>query len=371
MKGMPKIRNEMVQLIRTVLVVTIVLASGFMTSVQSGPPFSGKDAARKRVLVLGDSITYGGFYVDLLDLAFTMRFPDQSTEILNLGLPSETVSGLSEDGHAGGRFPRPDLFERVDRVLEQVKPDVVFTCYGMNCGIYQPLSSGNGKVYLDRYRQLLTKIEDAGAIPVIITPPPFDPLPIIKRTSPDGKGGPFSGYDAVLQTFSAGLVREFSKEFKVIDINSPMTEYVIRRRIEEPEFRLANDGVHMGQLGNFLAFQQIIVDLGFSIGTYDSGAWNPSRYIYLPSIDGVNDPLQQNFEKLFNHIPQVAQQEKHPERDKELFNKIRARQKIRKDAWLTKTGHKRPGMRKLEPFEEHMAEADKIGKEIRMLMDNH
>src|SRR2546425_2764856 len=38
-------------------------------------------------------------------------------EFLNLGLPSETVSGLSEEGHAGGQFPRPDLLERLARVL--------------------------------------------------------------------------------------------------------------------------------------------------------------------------------------------------------------------------------------------------------------
>jgi hypothetical protein len=60
-------------------------------------------------------------------------------EVIDMGLPSETVSGLSEDGHAGGKFPRPDLFERLDRVLRVVRPDVVLACYGMNCGIYQPL----------------------------------------------------------------------------------------------------------------------------------------------------------------------------------------------------------------------------------------
>jgi len=39
-------------------------------------------------------------------------FTGAGFEILNLGLPSETVSGLSEPNHAGGAFPRPDLHER-------------------------------------------------------------------------------------------------------------------------------------------------------------------------------------------------------------------------------------------------------------------
>src|SRR5688572_5783534 len=62
-----------------------------------------------RVLFLGDSITHSGQYVEFIEAYFITRFPDRKLEILNLGLPSETVSGLSEPGHAGGQFPRPDL----------------------------------------------------------------------------------------------------------------------------------------------------------------------------------------------------------------------------------------------------------------------
>src|SRR5829696_7424033 len=72
----------------------------------------------KRVLVLGDSITHGGQYVEYIEAYFVTRFPDRHLEFINVGLPSETVSGLSEPGHAGGQFPRPDLHERLGRVLE-------------------------------------------------------------------------------------------------------------------------------------------------------------------------------------------------------------------------------------------------------------
>ena len=71
----------------------------------------------KRIVFLGDSITYSGQYVDAFETFLFLRFPARQFEVINVGLPSETVSGLSEDGHADGKFPRPDLHERLDRVL--------------------------------------------------------------------------------------------------------------------------------------------------------------------------------------------------------------------------------------------------------------
>ena len=60
---------------------------------------------------------------------------------INLGLPGETVTGLSEPGHP---FPRPNVHERFGRVLAGGKPDLVFACYGMNDGIYYPFSDDPG-----------------------------------------------------------------------------------------------------------------------------------------------------------------------------------------------------------------------------------
>src|SRR5689334_22643176 len=93
-----------------------------------------------RVVILGDSITYSGQYVDDVEAVLRSRSLMDGLEFLNLGLPSETVSGLSEPGHAGGKFPRPDLHQRLSRVLAKSKPDLLIACYGMNDGIYHPFS---------------------------------------------------------------------------------------------------------------------------------------------------------------------------------------------------------------------------------------
>src|SRR5262245_16815782 len=59
----------------------------------------------RRVVFAGDSITYDGRYVTYFETFVRTRFPGRRIEFLDLGLPSETVSGLSEEGHAGGQFP--------------------------------------------------------------------------------------------------------------------------------------------------------------------------------------------------------------------------------------------------------------------------
>ena len=49
----------------------------------------------QRILFLGDSITYSGQYIDYFEAYLFTRFPERRFEVINAGLPSETVSGLS------------------------------------------------------------------------------------------------------------------------------------------------------------------------------------------------------------------------------------------------------------------------------------
>ena len=117
----------------------------------------------QRIIFLGDSITFGGHYVAFFDAWLLTQGLDDWPTVIDVGLPSKTVSGLSEDGHAGGRFPRPDLAERLDRVLALTKPDLVFACYGINCGIYQPLNDDRFRRYQDGIRHLKLAAQRAPA----------------------------------------------------------------------------------------------------------------------------------------------------------------------------------------------------------------
>ncbi len=117
-------------------------------SAERGPgrsrPCGGAESVRPRRQFSANSV-FGrqhhlrGDYIAAFDAWLTTKRLKFAPVVIGCGLPSETVSGLSEEGHAGGKFPRPVLSERLDRVLTVVEPDLVFACYGINCGIYEPL----------------------------------------------------------------------------------------------------------------------------------------------------------------------------------------------------------------------------------------
>ncbi|AMV28891.1 GDSL-like Lipase/Acylhydrolase [Gemmata sp. SH-PL17] len=149
--------------------------------------------AGKRVVFLGDSITQAGGYVAFTTYYLEKLYPKKDFDILGLGLASETVSGLSEDGHAGGQFPRPCLFERLGRVLEKAKPEVVVACYGMNDGIYLPLDKERMAAFQKGITKLIEQCKAAGAKQIVlVTPPIYDAVP--KGTEVD--------YDAVLAEYA-------------------------------------------------------------------------------------------------------------------------------------------------------------------------
>ena len=159
-------------------------------------PLAAQDAeslAGKRVVFLGDSITQSGGYVAFTTYYLEKLYPKKDFDVLGLGLASETLSGLSEDGHAGGKFPRPCLFERLGRLLEKARPEVVFACYGMNDGIYLPLDKDRFAAFQKGVTKLIEQCKKAGVKQIfLVTPPIYDFAP---------KKGEFN-YDAVLTEYA-------------------------------------------------------------------------------------------------------------------------------------------------------------------------
>src|SRR5882724_4755404 len=158
----------------------------FIASLLCNAPIAAQEILPgvKKIVFLGDSITHSGQYISSFETQLRLKEPKRAIEILNLGLPSETVSGLSEDGHAGGKFPRPDLHERLGRALDKTRPDLIVACYGMNDGIYLPLDAARFQKFKDGVSRLRDQAGKANAKIIHLTPPVFNALPIKARLAP-------------------------------------------------------------------------------------------------------------------------------------------------------------------------------------------
>lgn len=299
------------------------------------PPLAGA----RRVAFIGDSITYAGQYVEYVEAYLRARDPAWRCEVFNVGLPSETVSGLTEPGHAGGAFPRPDLHERLDRVLARLKPDLIVVCYGMNDGIYYPFSEERFQKFQDGIHWLREKAKAAGAKVLHVTPPVFDPNPIKAKTLPAGRDEyeqPFEGYDEVLDLYSAWLLAHRGVGWEVVDVHGPIERYLARERRHDPEFRLASDGVHINPMGHWLIARAILLHDG------------------VPAVDLGED---QSGEQALGKLP----------RGLDVLKLVQRKQRLLKDAWLTAIGHQRPGMAAGLPLDDAEDHAEDLENEIRNL----
>ena len=267
-----------------------------------------------RIVVLGDSITYGGRWVALFDC--WLEDTGTTGMVINMGLSSETVSGLSEDGHAGGKFPRPDLHERLDRVLRVSRPDVVLACYGMNCGIYQPFDEAPFSRFKDGTERLHRAVTAAGAQIVHLTPPIYDQRP--------DKLGPARGtdYDAVLTRYTEWLLSKRADGWLVIDVHGPMQAALEQARQTDPDFFFSPDTVHPGPAGHWQIARAVLDGLGVSDN------WTEDRAEAL--------------------LPLVT----------ERLNLLR-------DAYLSAAGHQRPGIRQGPPLDEAIPAANRLTEKIR------
>jgi lysophospholipase L1-like esterase len=279
----------------------------------------------RRILFLGDSITASGEYVADFDLWLSMqRFPNPP-QVIDAGLSSETVSGLSEAGHAGGAFPRPDLFERLARVLAVVKPDLVFACYGINCGIYQPFDAERFERYQSGLQRLKAAVEATDARLIVITPPTYDDA---------RKPGAFS-YNGVLDRYSQWLVEQRANGWRVIDLHQAMNEELARRRQANPKFSFQPDAVHPDRAGHWFMAQQLIRYFGDELS---AAAESPESLLAQRKLS-----------------PQLAAL-------------IRQRVNLLRDAYVTAAGHKRPGVAAGLPIAEAEARGGELTRQIQALL---
>ena len=312
------------------LLLFFVASSIFATHLRADetlPPLKG------RVLFLGDSITHDGRYITFVEtfLRENSTLGDTLPDLINLGLPSETLSGQSEPDHP---FPRPDVHERLDRALEKVQPDLVVACYGMNDGIYHPFSDERFAAYQDGVKRLIEKVKASGAKLVLMTPPPFDPQPMRKagKLLPDKDGANYSWKtiyedydDKVIARYAAWILEQADRDgvAGTIDLHRPVNDYVTAQRSKDPAFAMSKDGVHIDETGHRILAEVVL------------GAWG---------LTEKGKPL---------------------EVDADIYTLVNQRQKLLHNSWLSHVGHKRPGTKAGPPRAEAQSQAASIDSQLQ------
>lgn len=292
---------------------SLVAAALVLLLAAPAPAVDADSLAGKRVVFLGDSITQAGGYVGLVDYYLERLYPQKDFDVLGLGLASETLSGLSEEGHAGGKFPRPCLFERLGRVLEKAKPEVVFACYGMNDGIYQPLDKDRFAAFQKGVTKLIDQCQAAGVKQIIlVTPPIYDHTP---------KAGEVD-YDAVLTEYAKWEMTLRQPGVTAIDLHTAMRS---ARGARATPF--SPDKVHPGDDGHLLMARTILAALG---------------------VKAPDEPL--------------ATVKADP-----LFKLVEQKRALRSAAWMRHVGYTREKTVKPEPLGTAEADAAKLQEKIDAL----
>lgn len=255
-----------------------------------------------KVVFLGDSITQAGEYI--VDVQCWLFSRGIANHVINLGLGSETASDLTPEENAGHvqayQFARPAVSERLGRVLELTKPDLLFLCYGMNdAGVLAPDEVGL-KRFTDAITHLRSEALKSGVRKVVLCTPPVH----------DDKGDASkSTHDANLSRYAAWLLAKRSEGWEVVDFHTPMRKALDEGRAANPSFALADDGTHPGREGHWIIAKQI-----------------------LQEFFGADAVTAAKVEDLW------------PARGTQLRAMVRNLTDLRFNYWMARIGHNRPGV---------------------------
>ncbi|WP_261305462.1 SGNH/GDSL hydrolase family protein [Paenibacillus andongensis] len=298
-------------------------------------PIEGEESqltGGKKIVFLGDSITDEGTFITYLDTYFEQRTSDIPFTFINLGISSETASGLTEADHP---FPRPYIHDRLARALQESKPDWVVVGYGMNDGIYSPFLIERFQAYQNGILTAIRLIHQHGAKAIIMTPPPFDPESMDANVLlPDGQKDysykePYARYNDVLRHYANWLLTLDSIADEVVNIFDPLLQHRESEREMNPGYR-SGDGIHPNSDGHWIMAKTLL-----------------SRLFHI-TLEQVPDFVE------------------HPDQSP-IFQLILQRQRLLGSAWKEHVGHTNPNKKEALPLELAFRKGEEITMQIRMI----
>lgn len=285
----------------------------------------------KKVLILGNSITQNGRYVDFLEYYLRKTYPTDTLDIISIGLSSETASGDSEKDHA---FPRPCIHTRLDKALKQIAPELVLACYGMNDGIYSELDSTRFNNYKQGILKIKQKVETTGANIIFLTPTPFDASrkKVLEHSANYSYKQPYAQYNKVLQTYANWLTS--LEGVKVVNLHTELNNLLKDLKSNYPDSTFIPDGIHPNKIGHFYMAKKVINDLYPEI-----------------EIKDVNTEIN------------VLETDT-------LFNLVSSRRKLRSNGWLRHVGYIKKDTVTLEDIKPTQKHAKDLELKISEILKN-
>ena len=114
--------------------------------------------------------------------------------------------------------------------------------------------------------KLIVAAKAANAKLILLTPPPFDPLPVKSVRPADAPDfayfAPFTNYDDVLSDYAKWEMTLASDDVLVVDLHTPLDDYLKQQRETNPTFSYSSDGIHPNAVGHLLMARTILNALG-------------------------------------------------------------------------------------------------------------
>lgn len=201
---------------------------------------------------LGDSITHQRLYTQYVEDFFYQRFPDRRINFHNAGV---------------GGAKAWDALARVSRDVLQYKPRYVSVLLGMNDGSYQPFNADVFATYSKDMTELVGKLREGGAIPILMSPTMFDSR--AARLNPRRKREPamLAEYNGVLAYYGRWLQEQAVENgFSYVDMFGLLNDLTVEAREKDPAFTLIKDAIHPDPPGQVVMAFAMIDDLGLRKG---------------------------------------------------------------------------------------------------------
>ena len=197
-----------------------------------------------RVAFIGNTFVEREQVYSYLETLLRSRYPDRNIAFRNLGWSGDTVFG-----HARSYFDPPEKgFERLDKIVHELKPTVIFISYGMG-------ESFDGEPGLEPFRQgferLLDMLKDLDARTVIIGPTRHEdlgpPLP-----DPTEHNRHLRMYGDALKEIAAKRKHRFIDLYEMLGDGAKA----------DPPAPLTDNGIHLTPYGYWRAAGAIADGLG-------------------------------------------------------------------------------------------------------------